>query len=62
MASAANGEVILAHVNQPNRPSGAGVATGLAALRQAGVVFVGLDAVPVTALPCPVQGLHPPSV
>jgi peptidoglycan/xylan/chitin deacetylase (PgdA/CDA1 family) len=62
MASAVSGEVILAHVNQPNRPSGAGVAAGLAALRQAGVVFVGLDALPLTALPCPVLGLHHPSV
>jgi peptidoglycan/xylan/chitin deacetylase (PgdA/CDA1 family) len=62
MASATNGEVILAHVNQPNRPSGAGVAAGLAALRQAGVVFVGLDTAPVVALPCAVQPLHHPSV
>jgi peptidoglycan/xylan/chitin deacetylase (PgdA/CDA1 family) len=60
--SAASGEVILAHVNQPNRPSGAGVAAGLAALHQAGVVFVGLDAFPMMALPCSIQWLHHPSV
>lgn len=62
MASAASGEVILAHVNQPHRPSGAGVAAGLAALRQAGVVFVGLDTLPITALPCAIQPMHHPSV
>jgi peptidoglycan/xylan/chitin deacetylase (PgdA/CDA1 family) len=62
MASAASGEVILAHVNQPNRPSGAGVATGIAALHQAGVIFVGLDNFPITALPCSVQVPHHPSL
>jgi peptidoglycan/xylan/chitin deacetylase (PgdA/CDA1 family) len=59
MASAASGEVILAHVNQPNRLSGAGVATGLAALRRAGVVFVGLDTFPTVAMPCPAHGARP---
>ncbi len=49
IAASRNGEVILAHVNHPHRPSGAGVAAGMAELRRAGVVFVGLDTVPVTA-------------
>ena len=62
MATASSGEIILAHVNQPNGPSGAGVAAGLAALRQARVVFAGLDTLPVTPLPCQVQRPHHPSV
>ncbi len=52
IATARNGEVVLAHVNHPQRPSGAGVAAGIEALRKAGVEFVGLDTVPVTALTC----------
>lgn len=52
IAASRNGEVILAHVNHPQRPSGAGVAAGVEALRKAGAVFVGLDALPVTALTC----------
>jgi peptidoglycan/xylan/chitin deacetylase (PgdA/CDA1 family) len=52
IASAASGDVLLAHVNQPGRPSGAGVAEGVAALRRAGAVFVGLDALPVVAVTC----------
>ncbi len=47
MAAARQGDVILAHVNHPARPAGAGVAAGVAALRAAGVAFVGLDALPV---------------
>jgi len=39
---ARDGEVILGHINQPNRPSGAGIAGGVRGLRAAGVVFVGL--------------------
>ncbi|HBK08189.1 MAG TPA: polysaccharide deacetylase [Acetobacteraceae bacterium] len=58
MASAASGDVIIAHVNQPLRPSGAGVAAGVAALHAAGTVFVGLDALPVVGLPC--EGPQPP--
>lgn len=49
IAAARKGEVILAHVNHPHRPSGAGVAAGLVELRKAGVQFVSLDTFPVTA-------------
>ncbi len=52
IAAARSGDVIVAHINQPGRPSGAGVAEGIAALKQAGTVFVGLDALPVTPLAC----------
>lgn len=52
MARAVSGDIILAHVNQPHRPSGAGVAAGIARLHAAGVVFAGLDLLPVTALTC----------
>lgn len=59
IVAARNGEVILAHVNHPHRPSGAGVAAGIEALRKAGAVFVGLDAVPVTPLTCRSRTLAP---
>jgi peptidoglycan/xylan/chitin deacetylase (PgdA/CDA1 family) len=58
MAGATNGDVILAHVNQPGRPSGAGVAEGVAALRKAGAVFVDLDTLPIMAEPCPGHPTH----
>jgi peptidoglycan/xylan/chitin deacetylase (PgdA/CDA1 family) len=52
MEAAANGEVLLAHVNHPGRSSGAGVVAGVEALRAAGVTFVKLGTLPVVALPC----------
>lgn len=52
IVSARSGDVIISHINQPHRPSGAGVAEGIAGLKQAGAVFVGLDALPVTPLAC----------
>ncbi len=52
IVAARSGDVIISHINQPHRPSGAGVADGIAALKQAGAVFVGLDALPVTPLAC----------
>jgi peptidoglycan/xylan/chitin deacetylase (PgdA/CDA1 family) len=42
-ASAANGDVIIAHLNQPTKPAGAGVVEGLLALKAKGFVFVRLD-------------------
>lgn len=42
MEGAATGDVIIAHINQPRRPSGAGVAAGVQALQAAGVRFVTL--------------------
>jgi len=43
IGAALGGDVIVAHVNQPNRPSGAGVAAGVTALHDAGAKFVKLD-------------------
>lgn len=45
MAAARNGDVIVAHINQPLRQSGAGVVEGLHALRRQGTTFVRLDQV-----------------
>lgn len=45
--SAADGDVIIAHINQPNRASGAGIARGLVELQKKGFHFVKLsDALP----------------
>ena len=43
IAAAADGDVIVAHVNQPTRPSGQGVVEGIEALSVRGVKFVRLD-------------------
>jgi peptidoglycan/xylan/chitin deacetylase (PgdA/CDA1 family) len=50
IAAARDGDVIEGHINQPRRESGAGIATGLAALHDAGVRFVGLGQAPVRFL------------
>ncbi len=52
IAQATSGEVVIGHINQPHRPSGAGIAEGISKLHQAGVTFVTLDAVPVSGLSC----------
>jgi peptidoglycan/xylan/chitin deacetylase (PgdA/CDA1 family) len=52
IAAAVSGDVIIAHVNQPHRPSGAGVAAGVTELHRSGTAFAGLDAFPMTALRC----------
>jgi peptidoglycan/xylan/chitin deacetylase (PgdA/CDA1 family) len=57
IAAARSGDVIVAHINQPHRPSGHGVAEGVVALREAGAVFVGLDALPTTAPTCQVHSV-----
>jgi peptidoglycan/xylan/chitin deacetylase (PgdA/CDA1 family) len=49
LAAVKSGDVIVAHINQPLRPSGAGVAAGLRALQQRGMTFVRLDQVAATA-------------
>jgi peptidoglycan/xylan/chitin deacetylase (PgdA/CDA1 family) len=59
IAAAVDGDVIIAHVNQPHRPSGAGVAAGVAELHKAGTAFGGLDAFPMTALRCHVLSAAP---
>jgi peptidoglycan/xylan/chitin deacetylase (PgdA/CDA1 family) len=43
IAAARDGDVIVAHVNQPTRSSGAGVVQGVRALHERGVRFVRLD-------------------
>jgi peptidoglycan/xylan/chitin deacetylase (PgdA/CDA1 family) len=43
IGAARPGDVILAHLNQPHRPSGPGVAAGLLALQHRGARFVRLD-------------------
>ena len=48
MAAAKSGDVIVAHINQPSRPSGAGVVDGLRALQGQGTVSVRLDRVATT--------------
>ncbi|RCW20224.1 peptidoglycan/xylan/chitin deacetylase (PgdA/CDA1 family) [Ciceribacter lividus] len=44
IAAAKDGDVIIAHVNQPSRSAGEGVARGIHALKEKGVTFVRLDA------------------
>jgi peptidoglycan/xylan/chitin deacetylase (PgdA/CDA1 family) len=44
IAEAANGAVVVAHINQPNRASGAGVVAGIGALKRRGARFLRLDA------------------
>jgi peptidoglycan/xylan/chitin deacetylase (PgdA/CDA1 family) len=43
IAKATNGEVIVAHINQPNRPSGLGVVAGVKELQRRGASFLRLD-------------------
>jgi peptidoglycan/xylan/chitin deacetylase (PgdA/CDA1 family) len=43
IAKATNGEVIVAHINQPYRPSGLGVVAGISELQRRGASFLRLD-------------------
>ena len=43
ISAATDGDVILAHVNQPNKPAGAGVVEGILKLKARGFKFVRLD-------------------
>jgi len=43
VAAARDGEIVIGHINQPHRASGAGWAQGIAALARAGVVWCDLD-------------------
>jgi len=43
MKRARHGDVIIAHMNQPHRPSGAGVIAGIRALLDQGVAFAKLE-------------------
>jgi peptidoglycan/xylan/chitin deacetylase (PgdA/CDA1 family) len=50
IASAQDGDVIVAHVNQPHRTAGLGVIKGVLALKAKGFIFLRLeDAKPITA-------------
>lgn len=57
LAKAVSGDVIIDHVNQPKRPSGAGVAAGVQTLLAAGTRFVTLDAADVVADGCRRHGV-----
>ncbi len=46
IAAAKSGDVIIAHINQPTHPAGAGVVDGIKALKATGWRFVRLDDVP----------------
>jgi peptidoglycan/xylan/chitin deacetylase (PgdA/CDA1 family) len=50
IASATNGEIIVAHINQPYRPSGQGVVDGVRELQSRGASFVRLDRLAATDL------------
>ena len=43
VAAAKDGDVIIAHINQPSRPAGAGVVQGILKLKENGFSFVRLD-------------------
>lgn len=60
IAAARGGDVLLAHVNHPERAAGAGVAAGVAVLKQAGVVFVRLDHAPAATTACRQRGTAQP--
>ncbi|MEI7599576.1 MAG: polysaccharide deacetylase family protein [Aestuariivirga sp.] len=51
IAAAKDGDVIIAHVNKPDRTSGAGVVQGIVALQAKGYLFVKLGAPPKQAAP-----------
>jgi peptidoglycan/xylan/chitin deacetylase (PgdA/CDA1 family) len=48
IANATNGEIIVAHINQPGRPSGPGVVAGVRDLQRRGASFRRLDQLGVT--------------
>ena len=56
IAGATNGEVIVAHINQPYRPSGEGVIAGLTELQRRGASFLRLDRLTPADLDWPRSG------
>jgi hypothetical protein len=48
ITKATNGEIIVAHINQPNRPSGLGVVAGVRNLQHRGAGFRRLDQLATT--------------
>ena len=49
ISAAVDGDVIIAHINQPNRASGSGVVEGILNLREKGFTFVRLDQAEIEA-------------
>lgn len=49
IAGARDGDVVISHINHPERPAGKGVADGILALRKKGFTFVRLDAAALPA-------------
>jgi peptidoglycan/xylan/chitin deacetylase (PgdA/CDA1 family) len=43
IGAAANGDIIVAHINQPTRPSGEGIVAGVKELQRRGAMFVRFD-------------------
>ena len=60
--SAKTGDVLLAHVNHPEKPAGAGVVKGLLALKAKGYHFVRLDAAQTEQVPPRQVPLHTPAI
>jgi len=50
ISGAGSGDVVIAHINQPHRPAGAGVIAGILALKARGFGFVHLDEVTMMAV------------
>ncbi len=61
IAQARDGDVIISHINQPKRVSGAGVAEGILALKKKGVQFRHLKDMPTRAAPNVVSESAPPA-
>ena len=61
MTGARDGDVVIAHINHPEKPAGAGIAEGLLALKRKGVTFVKLNEVTENdASPAPAATTNPP--
>lgn len=50
IAGAKSGDIVISHINQPHRPAGAGVISGILALKARGFSFVHLDDVATMAV------------
>ena len=60
VTGARDGDVVIAHINHPEKPAGAGIAEGLLALKRKGVTFVKLDeATANAAAPAPTPAPTP---
>lgn len=61
LAAARDGDVLIAHVNHPERPSGSGVAEGIARLHARGTGFAWLEGATVAEAPVTPPRARPPS-